>query len=111
MRGDKKAYPLQPEKSIMNCFILPGIPIAGAPAFTKIFGGGMTDFKSNLNPSFWGIIRMQLKMRKQISLFCSYPPPVIFAQVSFEKAVTVIVAKQDNLVNICEIWLENPHAG
>lgn len=37
-------------------------------------------------------------------------PFFVFAERSNEKTVTVIVVKQDNLVNICETWLENPHA-
>lgn len=37
-------------------------------------------------------------------------PFFVFAEMSNEKTVTVIVVKRDNLVNICETWLENPHA-
>ena len=37
-------------------------------------------------------------------------PFFVFAEMSNEKTVTVIVVKQDNLVNLCETWLENPQA-
>ncbi|WP_242637543.1 hypothetical protein [Desulfobacter hydrogenophilus] len=37
-------------------------------------------------------------------------PFFVCAEMSCEKTVTVIVVKQDNLVNICKTWLENPQA-
>lgn len=88
-------------------------PQISAAAFTKNKLNGM-DIKhdsSILFEIFFEVIKVLHQLRLKvalISLLVLISPSLLFGIQSDEKAATVIVAKKDNLVNICKTWLENP---